>query len=106
MSPQVCEMIKVFDEDVFGKLFIIDYQDGLPGEEPAPDLLVLELLLPEESVRVDEVVLPHQGGLGVRAAEGEGGLCVGDAPLLELVKVLGDIPVNVKEDQGYPKKNL
>ena len=91
---------------MFCQFLIIDDQLGLSCQEPSPDLLILELLLPEESVSVDEVVFPIEGGLGIAAAPGEGGLSVWDPSLLELTKVLGDIMVDVETEQGSTNEDL
>ena len=91
---------------MFCQFLIIDDQLRLSCQEPSPDLLILELLLPEESVSVDEVVFPIEGGLGIAAAPGEGGLSVRDPSLLELTKVLGDIVVDVETEQGSTNEDL
>ena len=88
------EAVEVLDHDLPQQLRVLDVQNRLPEEEPAGVLLASVLL-----VQVRQMLV-HVGHVGPQQVEGpawEVALLVGDAQLLELVELLGDVGI---EEQG------
>merc|ERR1711971_525969 len=84
-GPEVSEVIKILDENVLGKIFIIDDKSGLAHHVVSPDFCVLEVSSSKRLVSLEEGHLAHHGLLCVLAAEGEGGLSIGNPSLLKFI---------------------
>ena len=100
-------MVKIFDQDVFGELLVIDDGGGLAHHEVAEDFLILELLaLSQVLFQGKEGQLAGKELLGVAAAKGKGGLCKCHPPLGKLAKLLGDMVVEPGEEEHSPEQEL
>ena len=99
-------MVKIFDENVLGKLFIIDDKSGLAHHVVAPDFYVTKVSPTEHLVSLKEAHLPHQGWFSVLAAKGKGRLGVGNPSLLELIPAACDPAVDVEEEKSKKEENL
>ena len=87
-------MFKVFDEDVFGELLIIDDGGRLTHHEVTEHFLTFEpFTLSQSNVGPPETLSAHQGLLGIGAAEGEGRLVMRNPLLGKEVKSSGTNPV-------------
>ena len=91
-------MIKILDENVFGKIFIIDDKSWLAHHVVSPDFCVLEVSSSERLVSLEEGYLAHHGLLGVLAAEGERGLGVGNPSVFEPSPAASDPAVHIEEE--------
>ena len=99
-------MVKIFDENVFCKVFIIDNKSGLGHHVVAPDFCVLEVPSSKHLVGFEEANLSRHGLLGVLTAEGEGGLRVGNPSFLELIPIASDPAVDIEQEEGKKQDDL
>lgn len=87
-------MVKVFDQDVFGELLVIDDGGGLTHHEVAEHFLILEPLpLRQSHVGPPETFSTHHDFLGIRTAKGEGRLFIRNPLLGKEVESPGTNPV-------------
>ena len=87
-------MFKIFDEDVFGKLLVIDDGGGLTHHEVTEHFLPSEpLTFRQSNVSPPETLTTHQDFLGVRTTKREGRLVMRNPLLGKEVKSPGTNPV-------------
>ena len=98
-------MFKIFDEDVFGELLVIDDGGGLTHHEVTEHLLISEpLTFSQSHVGPPETFPAHQDLLGIGAAKGEGRLLMRNSLLRKEVKSSGTNPVKISKDQSEEKQ--
>merc|ERR1712117_559429 len=105
-GPEVSEVIKILDENVFGKIFIIDDKSWLAHHVVSPDFCVLEVSSSERLVSLEEGHLSHHGLLGVLAAEGEGGFSIRNPSLLKFIPAASNPAVHIEEEEREKREDL